>query len=63
MMATEGSFDVKMMPDDNHGDGSPNPVAVFHQNFISLSEVIGEMVDKVSTECSYSKTNGTHALT
>ncbi|KAI0659660.1 hypothetical protein C8Q70DRAFT_915208 [Cubamyces menziesii] len=46
MMATEGSFDVKMMPDDNHGDGSPNPVAVFHQNFISLSEVIGEMVDK-----------------
>ncbi|CDO76771.1 hypothetical protein BN946_scf185028.g22 [Trametes cinnabarina] len=46
MMSTEGSFDVKMVPDDVHGDGSPNPVAIFHQHFIGLIEIMGEMIDK-----------------
>ncbi|KAI0670229.1 hypothetical protein C8Q78DRAFT_1090356 [Trametes maxima] len=45
-MATEGSFDVKLVPTDTHGDGSPNPVAAFMQNFIALCELIGEMIDK-----------------
>ncbi|OSC99996.1 hypothetical protein PYCCODRAFT_1453475 [Trametes coccinea BRFM310] len=46
MMSTEGSFDVKMVPDDVHGDGSPNPVALFHKHFIGLCEIMGEMIEK-----------------
>ncbi|KAI8990423.1 hypothetical protein BD414DRAFT_521660 [Trametes punicea] len=46
MMATEGSFDVKMVPEDVHGDGSPNAAATFHQHFIGLCEIIGEMIEK-----------------
>ncbi|KAI0776760.1 hypothetical protein BD413DRAFT_610348 [Trametes elegans] len=46
MMATEGTFDVKLVPTETHGDGSRNPYATFEQNFIGLCELIGEMVYK-----------------
>ncbi|KAL1938920.1 hypothetical protein VTO73DRAFT_11073 [Trametes versicolor] len=46
MMATEGSFDVKLLPADVHGDGSPNPNVIFQEHFIGLGEIVGEMVTR-----------------
>ena len=46
-MAPKGTFDVFAMPNDTHGDGSPNEHALFLRPFISLSELIGEATEKV----------------
>lgn len=46
-MATKGTFDVTLLPMDKHGDGSPNPYAVFGQAFIRLCDLIGAGTDEV----------------
>ncbi|PSS37268.1 hypothetical protein PHLCEN_2v906 [Hermanssonia centrifuga] len=45
-MAPKGTYDVRALPPDTHGDGSANPCALFQRAFIALSEIIADACDE-----------------
>ena len=47
-MAAYGSFDVRMVPGEHHGDASENPWMHYQHAFIVLMELIEETIIHVS---------------
>ena len=54
-MASKGTFDVKLLPMEEHSDGTPNPHAAFGQSVITLCDLIGSGTDEVSVITSFYK--------
>lgn len=47
-MASEGTFDVRLVPGTLHGDGSENPFVHYQQASIALMQLVDETVNKAS---------------
>ncbi|KAI0776759.1 hypothetical protein BD413DRAFT_645466 [Trametes elegans] len=46
MMTLTGTFDVKLRPDKDFADGSPNPFANYQDALIALFELVGETLER-----------------